>query len=151
MPAAIQFYDLRTSPLERALPKLMEKAMAAGLRAVIRGTPGQVEALDRALWTYSTHAFLPHGTAADPHPMRQPVYLTAARDNPNGAALLVITDGSAYGEENFERVFDIFDGTDETALAEARARWKRYREQGHALTYIRQKEDGGWEKTAEAA
>ncbi len=148
----IQFYHLLTTPLERALPKLMEKAYAAGMRALVHGSEAQCALLDRALWTYHPNAFLPHGTKHDPQPERQPIYLSSGEENPNGATLLVIVSGDTYdGTGPFTRVLDIFDGTDETKLAEARARWKHYRSQGFVLAYNRQKDDGGWETRAEAA
>ncbi len=145
-----QFYHLTVTPLERALPKLMEKACASGVQALVHGTPAQVEALDRALWTYHPGQFLPHGTAQDPQPERQPVFLTPGMDNPNRATLLVITNGATYLEEHgaFERLFDIFDGTDGAAAAAARERWQAYGARGYPLSYVKQKDDGGWEKTA---
>lgn len=148
---AVQFYHLLTTPLERALPALMEKALASGIRAVVQGTQPQVGRLDAALWNYDPDAFLPHGTQADPRHERQPVYLTTAAENPNGAALLVVTDGRCYeGGEGFTRVFDVFDGGDAEAVAAARRRWKSYGDAGFPLTYVKQKDDGGWEKLAEA-
>ncbi len=156
---AIQFYHLLTTPLERALPKLMEKAHGVGMRVVVQGTSAQVASLDTALWTYNPNGFLPHGTAADPRPERQPIYLTDREENPNGAELLVIADGrsikASEPESGITRIFDMFDGGDESAVTQARARWKSYKDQGFALTYIKQKDDGGWEKVmsteAEAA
>ncbi len=147
---AIQFYQLLSTPLERALPKLMEKACEQGMRAVIHGTEAQIETLDKALWNYNPDTFLPHGTRNDPSPERQPVYLCSRGENPNGATLRVIAHGvTVSADEPYERVFDLFDGTDETALAAARQRWKSYLDAGFSLTYIRQKENGGWEKLKE--
>lgn len=144
---SIQFYQLLTTPLERALPKLMEKAFAQGMRTVVRGSPPQVKRLDDVLWTYDPNSFLPHGDASAPQAERQPIYLTAGEEMPNEAKLLVITDGRmAASPESFERIFDIFDGGNEETIAAARARWSAYKEKGYALTYIRQKDDGGWEK-----
>lgn len=151
MSLTVQFYHLTTTPLERALPKLMEKALQTGMRAVIVGEEAQIETLDKVLWTYASNAFLPHGTYKDLQPERQPVYLSTQIENPNGAELLVITGGQKVEDvKGFTRLFDIFDGTDETELAAARARWKAYKDAGLGLTYIRQKDDGGWEKQAES-
>lgn len=149
MSANIQFYHLTTTPIERALPKLMEKAIASGMNVVVKADEAQVELLDKMLWTYSSPAFLPHGTHKDSQPERQPIYITPRDENPNGAELLVLTQGETYSGNGFKRIFDIFDGTDEKLLQQARARWKTYKDAGHDLTYIRQKDDGGWEKQAE--
>ena len=45
----------------------------------------------------------------------------------------------------FDRVFDLFDGTDEAAVASARERWSAAKAAGHALTYWQQGARG-WEK-----
>lgn len=143
---AIQFYHLTTTPIEQALPKLMEKALGQQMRVVVRGNPVQVKRLDEVLWSYDPNSFLPHGTSADPLPQRQPIYLTSTEENPNNASLLVVADGQRYdGGGGFTRVFDIFDGADEDAVNAARFRWKSYKDKDYPLTYIRQKDDGGWE------
>src|SRR5262249_28695663 len=86
----IGFYHLLT-PLERALPKLLERARAQGHRAIVRaGSPERVENLSAALWTYEEAAFLPHGSARDGHADLQPIWLTDAEENPNSASILVV-------------------------------------------------------------
>jgi DNA polymerase-3 subunit chi len=47
-----------------------------------------------------------------------------------------------------ERVILIFDGRDETALAEARGHWKDARAAGLGVTYWKQSDSGRWEKQA---
>ena len=125
---------------------LMEKAYGQAMRVVIKGTDAQCERLDKALWVQNPDGFLPHGTQKDPQPQRQPVYLTSELENPNDAQLLVIVDGSSEIAEGVERVFDVFDGGMEAEVQAARARWKQYLDAGYGLTYIRQKDNGGWEK-----
>jgi DNA polymerase III subunit chi len=143
----VGFYHLRTTPLERALPQLIERALAAGHRIVVMaGSEERVMALDTLLWTYSDASFLPHGTARDGNAARQPVWLTAADENPNRATMLVLLDGArAAGLDAFARVCDMFDGNDEAAVAAARERWRAAKTGGHALTYWQQTETG-WEK-----
>ncbi|MFO1243508.1 MAG: DNA polymerase III subunit chi [Rickettsiales bacterium] len=148
----IHFYHLLTTPLEKALPRLMDKALKSGMRAVIYGTEQQVENLDRSMWTFSPNAFLPHGTHKDPMPEEQPVYLSPKLENPNGATLLVITHGEQpLLDSGYARVIDMFDGGNDAEVTSARQRWSDYKKAGHSLTYIKQKDDGGWEKIAEAA
>jgi DNA polymerase III subunit chi len=143
----IGFYHLRTLPLERALPQLLEKAHAGGYRVVLMaGSPERVDHLDTLLWTYGEESFLPHGSAKGGSPAQQPIWLTVADENPNGADMLVLVDGAAPANlAGFKRVLDVFDGNDEEAVASARARWQRARAEGHVLTYWRQTEKG-WEK-----
>ena len=108
--------------------------------------------LDDALWRWGpssrSDSFLPHGTAADGNAEKQPVWLTAAEENPNGAAFLFLTDGAtsdALGD--YARCFTLFDGRDEAAVAEARLHWQAWKDAGHTLTYWQQG-DRGWEKKA---
>ena len=92
---AIAFYHLERSTLEATLAKLLEKALAGGLRAVVKaGSEERVAALDAALWTYEQGSFLAHGSAKDGDGPDQPIWLTAGDDNPNAATVLFLTDGS---------------------------------------------------------
>ena len=144
----IGFYHLQKWPLERALPKLLEKILDAGKRAVVvAGSEERVEALNALLWTYDPNSFLPHGSARDGNALEQQVWLTAEGENPNGADFLVLTDGAASDHvANFERCFELFDGNDDAAVAGARRRWTAYNEAGHTVTYHQQTDRGGWEK-----
>ena len=145
---AISFYHLQRTSLDRALPRLLEKVLESGHRAVVvAGSEEQVEALGKALWTYEQRSFLPHGSAADGHADRQPVYLTVDDENPNGSDVLVLVDGAASANlDGFDRVLDMFDGHDAAAVEAARARWRDLKEAGHELTYWQQTERGGWER-----
>jgi DNA polymerase III subunit chi len=140
----VGFYHLTSSPLERALPRILERALADGHRIVIlAGSPERVQDLDTLLWTYKDESFLPHGSARDGNPDRQPVWLTDTDENPNQASLLVLVDGARSAElAKFRRVCDMFDGNDETAVAAARERWREAKAAGHELTYWQQSETG---------
>ena len=146
----ISFYHLLHTPLERALPKLIEKVLESGARAVIRtGSTERAEALNDALWTFDQDSFVPHGTALDGNAPLQPVWITPHEENPNGADILVLTDGAESAEvANYRRCLEMFDGRDEDAVADARRRWKVYKGAAHELTYWQQTEGGGWEKKA---
>ena len=136
--------------MERALPKLLEKVLASGARAVVRvGDEQGMDRLNKALWDYEERSFLPHGSAKEPHGEQQPGYITYAEENPNGAEILVITDGSSVpAEPGFTKVLDMFNGQDEAALTHARSRWKSYKDEGRELKYIQQQENGGWKEVA---
>ncbi|MGE0714457.1 MAG: DNA polymerase III subunit chi [Alphaproteobacteria bacterium] len=146
----VGFYHLTRTPLERALPKLLEKAAASGRRAVVlAASPERVEALNALLWTYDPGSFLPHGSARDGRPADQPIWLTTADERPNGATLLVLVDGTSSARlSDYERCLDLFDGGDPEAVAAARDRWKAAKAVGHALTYWQQTDQGGWQKKA---
>jgi DNA polymerase-3 subunit chi len=143
----VSFYHLLHTPLDRALPKLIQKVLESGARAVIRtGSAERAEALSSVLWTFDQNSFLPHGTARDGNADRQPVWITPDDENPNGADILVLTDGAAGDITAWRRCLEMFDGRDDVAVAEARRRWSDYKAADHVLTYWQQTERGGWEK-----
>lgn len=144
----VSFYHLQRQPLSQALPKLLERALAAGHRAVVlAGSQERVEALDNTLWVYDPDSFLPHGTARAGFAEQQPIYLTTEDDNPNQASLLVLIDGMEPADISaYARCLDLFDGNDQAAVDAARLRWKKYKDAGHQVTYWQQKPGGGWEK-----
>ncbi|MFN0043966.1 MAG: DNA polymerase III subunit chi [Alphaproteobacteria bacterium] len=146
----IRFYHLGRKPLEEALPELLEKILERGSRAVVMaGSEERVEALNSRLWTYNQNGFLPHGSARDGRAGEQPAWLTVAEENPNGADVLLLTDGVAAGHvAGFKICCELFDGNDEAAVATARVRWTAYKAAGHTLTYWQQSEAGRWEKKA---
>ena len=49
--------------------------------------------------------------------------------------------------QEFDRVFDLFDGNDAAAVQAARERWKTAKAAGHKLAY-QQQGARGWEKKA---
>jgi DNA polymerase-3 subunit chi len=148
--AEIGFYHLTRTPLEQALPKLLGRVLAQQGRAlVLCGSAERVAALDAALWLSTDPDWLPHGSAASGQAELQPIWL-AEHDEPaaNGAKFLFLVDGAASARlADYDRVFDLFDGNDEAAVAAARERWKAAKAAGHALSYWQQGARG-WEKKA---
>jgi DNA polymerase III subunit chi len=145
--AEVGFYHLVATTLERALPRLLERALAEGHRIVVHaGSEERAAHLDGLLWTYNEASFLPHGNARDSNAPRHPICLTDRDENPNGATMLVLLDGTRsehMGE--FARCCDMFDGNDSAAVDAARQRWSAARAAGHSLTYWQQT-GAGWEK-----
>lgn len=147
----IGFYRLTRSRLDQALPRLLEKVLASGRRAVVRvAEEARLEALDRALWTYEPGSFLPHGTAADGMAERQPIWLTTGTDRPNGAEVLVLVgEAVEEGLEAYERVLVPFEAEEAGSVERARERWRRWRAAGHRLVYWQQDEEGRWVRARE--
>ncbi len=142
----IGFYHLTRTGPDAALPALLGRTLAAGERAVVRvASDARVAALDTALWACTTPDWLPHGTARTGHAALQPIWLTSVAENPNGARYLFLLDGLEAAPEAWARVFDLFDGQDEAAVAAARLRWTAAKAGGHDLTYWQQTETG-WAK-----
>ena len=149
----VRFYHLTDLPLERALPPMLERTLARGQRAVVRGTrPERLGWLDRQLWVWSDESFLPHGIDGDPDPHRHPVWLTTAGAVPNGAAALFLVDGAAAATDELaamEITAVIFDGHDAAAVEAARAQWRSVARAGLAAVYWAQ-EGGRWVRKHEA-
>lgn len=144
----IGFYHLTATSLDRALPKLLERTLESGERAVVlTASEERTRALNGHLWTYHDRAWLPHGSESEGHPELQPIWLTAREENPNGAGFLFLTDGAETADAAaWTRIFDLFDGRDEAAVAAARNRWRAAKAAGHELTYWKQDEHGRWGK-----
>ena len=149
------FYHLEHRTMEDVLPGLLERTRERGLRALLRvGSAERMEALDAHLWTYSEQTFLAHGTAAEGHPSRQPIYLTTEQENPNKAEVLFLVgqampaDWGAPSLAEFTRIVVLFEGRDPEALGGARAAWQNAKEAGHDVTYWKESPSGKWEKQA---
>ncbi len=147
--ADIGFYHLTRTGADQALPPLLGRTLAAGQRAVvICATTERVAALDASLWLCPEPDWLPHGSAEQGEADLQPIWLTTEDEAPNNARFLFLIDGAHSARlDQFDRVFDLFDGNDEAAVAAARTRWRAAKEAGHTLAYWQQG-PRGWEKKA---
>ncbi|MBT3628741.1 MAG: DNA polymerase III subunit chi [Rhodospirillaceae bacterium] len=152
--AEVAFYQLRTTALENALPRLLQKAFDGGHRVrVVGASEERMAALNTALWTFDQDSFLPHGDIKDGDGERQPILLSSesadASANENNADIVVTIDGvEPVFLPGVTRYLDMFDGNDETALGAARQRWTRRKAENHDVSYWQQGEGGGWEKRA---
>jgi DNA polymerase III subunit chi len=149
--AEILFYHLQRQPLDVVLPKLIERSLERGWKAVVQAvTAERLAALDDLLWTYSEESFLPHATDRDPDASREPIVLTVGDSNPNEATVRFLVEGAALpaDPEAYERLVILFDGQDDDALAAARKTWSGLKAGGLTPTYWQQDETGRWEKKA---
>lgn len=151
----VRFYHLVSRSLEAVLPVMLERTLARGRRALVRGADeGRLEALSRHLWTFRDESFLPHGTPADGAPERQPILLTCGLDNPNNAEVLFLIEGAepAPGElRTMAMTAVVFRGEDPNELACARSLWKTAVAEGLNAVYWAEDESGGWTKRQESA
>ena len=150
--AEVWFYHLERRALEQVLPGMVEKSLERGWNAVIEA-PGEerVAALDTLLWTWSDESFVPHGTARDGEPERQPVYLTAGTENPNRAKVRFCVDGAdpsaaLAADASYDRVAVLFDGNDDEAVALARRQWSALKGTTHDRAYWQADGNGRWAK-----
>ncbi len=157
--AAVGFYHLTRSRPERALGRLLLRALAGGKRAtVLVPDAAAAAALDDALWTEGDGAWLPHGAyaATDRRAALCPVWITkdgaAVDPPPNGATFLFLVGLLAddvttaiQQTDRFERVFDLFDGASAPAVDAARTRWREARTHEPGPVYWRETPTG-WEQ-----
>jgi DNA polymerase-3 subunit chi len=147
----VLFYQLQRQPVEKVLPVLIEKSLERGWRVAVQSSSDErIEALDAHLWTYRDDSFLPHGTYKESAATEQPVLLTINDDNPNGAAIRFLLDGSPVPPDAaaYDRVVLLFDGEDPDALEAARSRWRDAKGQGFDVTYWQADEHGRWQRKA---
>lgn len=143
----VGFYHLTRQPLEAVLPRLLEKAYAAGHRILVHcAGPEQLKRLDQQLWTYDEASFLPHGSEDK---ALQPVLLTTSQEErantPDVLAALDGLDLKRLGD--FARVLYLFEESDADRLAAARASWSALKgRDGVTRTYWQQDERGRWVK-----
>ena len=143
----ILFYHLQRQPIENVLPSLLERSVERGWRVVVQAASEErVEALDAHLWTYRDDSFLPHGTARDSEAAAQPILLTSADHNPNGATVRFLIEGTPMPPDasSYARIVLLFDGEDQDAVAAARARWSEAKARGFDATYWQPDDQGRW-------
>jgi DNA polymerase III subunit chi len=149
MPAL--FYHLTRSTEEDLIRTLLTRALGNGWRVFLRGTDdAALRRLDTRLWTTPADGFLPHGLQGGPQDADQPVLLGAgaATNAPQG----VILTGGAVADvteaKALERLWVLFDGSDQTAVSAARSLWRQLTEGGVDAEYWSE-DSGKWAKTAE--
>jgi len=144
----VDFYHLTAAPLDRVLPQIAEKVLAAGDRLlIVAGDEDQRRHLDRLLWTFAPDSFLPHGCLGDGDEAAQPVLLALEVNAANRARHIALVDGAWRDEAlDFDRAFHIFD---EASVRAARAAWKALAgRDGVERRYWRQNDAGRWEQAA---
>lgn len=148
----VDFYHLQNQSLENVMPKLLEKAYETGKNIKIKvGNEERIEFINSLLWTYDDQSFIPHGSKKDGFSELQPIWISAGEENPNHAAMMFLVDGAKTSVEalnDFERIFNIFDGNSESAVSEARVFWKELKTEDAEIYYWQQDEAGRWKQKA---
>jgi DNA polymerase-3 subunit chi len=149
----INFYHLTRTSVERTLPRLLEKVLEAKQRAVvITESPARTNALNEILWTYSTNAFLPHGSATEGQPAEHPIWLTETAENPNQSNVVVQLDHEPLNNfSTFKKCLYLFDSNQPNVLEKARQNWQAYKSKGYTLRYFQQESDGNWVEQKKSA
>ena len=145
------FYHLTRSTAEDTVTSLLGRAVGMGWRIMVRGSdPSRLDRLDAHLWLHPENGFLPHGRAGGADDAAQPVLLGDGAITNNATAMMLLDGADVALDEaqSLNRVWLIFDGTDDAALAAARAQWKTLTDAGIAAQYWSE-ETGKWQMTAE--
>jgi DNA polymerase-3 subunit chi len=117
MTLQVSFYQLMLTPMEKVVPRIVDKIYASNLRALIWvENDEQLALLNTSLWTYSTLAFVPHGCRLDSEETKdqQPIWLSTTLENPNQSTVCFVTNGQIVKNPEsfgFDRIADIFDAT----------------------------------------
>jgi len=116
--------------------RLLRKACRKDARVVVLGSASTLTELDRALWSFDAHEFLPHrrlarGSGLPPMQLAiTPIWLIeTVADAPDREVLLNLEPEVPTGFDTFARVVEIV-STDPQERARARERWKHYAGQG---------------------
>ncbi|AFC70619.1 DNA polymerase III subunit chi [Rickettsia australis] len=150
-----QFSIYQTSGelLLKSILLLIEKCYHSDLKSVIlTADADQQEMLNKNLWTYSRKQFIPHGSKLDPHPEKQPIYITDELQNPNNASVLIIISPTAIEKilqikdyvEVFKRIIIITDLPED--LKELTVKINKFTEQENKIDYFTQNLRGTWNK-----
>lgn len=117
--------------------RVVRKACAAGMTVLAyTRAADRLARFDSALWTFSALDFLPHVYADSPLAAGTPIVLTLDAGAPLRRELLLNLDDEApprFAEwfPSFDRVIEVV-SADETELAQARQRFRQYRDAGFA-------------------
>ena len=117
-----------------AVCKLAHKAFSLGHRIYIYAPDSrQAQHLDQLLWTFNQGSFIPHGLNADSPEADIPVLI--GHEEPPAAhedVLVQLTPQIPEFFSRFERVAEVVNGSEEEK-AQARERFRFYRDRGYAL------------------
>lgn len=114
--------------------RLVRKAYGSGLKMVCYSSDlALLQELDDLLWTFSEEDFLPHAMTGFEGLKDTPIVLTDKADDVSHYDLLINLDVNwPPFFARFERLVEIV-GTDETLKAQARTRYKFYKDRGYPL------------------
>ena len=153
MTAVAMFYNLTRSGLDDTVSMILNKAVAQGWRVMLRAPDSNMLAhFDDKLWLGPEEDFLPHGIAGGPHDADQPVLLGTGVIGNRAQGLMLLAGAEVAEPEmtGLERVWILFDGSDEAAVSAAREKWARVTGWGLAAQYWAD-ETGAWVKKVDRA
>lgn len=115
--------------------RLVEKAWLKRHRVRVQLAPGEIDAFDRMLWTFSDRSFVPHRRAGAPDdaPQSAPPAVViaddAAADEADGDVLVNLACGGLPALDGWSRIAEVVDA-DAGRRQGGRERYRAYRERG---------------------
>jgi DNA polymerase III subunit chi len=115
--------------------RLVEKAWLLRHRIRVQLDPGEIEAFDQLLWTFSDRSFLPHRRAGAPDdaPATAPPAVVIAdgaeADSADGDVLVNLASREPAAPGNWSRIAEVVDA-DAGRRKFGRERYRAYREHG---------------------
>lgn len=108
----VNFYHFTSVPLLKAVPSLLKKIYDTKKNIlVLCKNEEDLDEFDKYLWSFSTKTFLPHGTAKDPQPEEQPIFLSTNIVKENSPkVLLSFVDLKEQDLQTFESIVFVFFG-----------------------------------------
>lgn len=143
----IRLYHCQSQPPEKVLPKILEKIVTRGWRAVVwLGSEDQISELDQFLWEYEQTSFLPHGCMFDQEPEIYPIWLTTKEDNPNHSNVLILIDHDVSTSLGSYEIICVFLRQETSSIQKIFEYWKNFcLIQAYTLTYYHQNQPGQWQ------
>ncbi len=142
----VSFYNLKSTPIERALPALLQKALDAGMTPSLTVPQGTTAVYSAMLWQGGGgESFLAHdmGDAADD---TTPIKLTDTPDFHRPVRFFV-NDLQAAWLQGAECAYLVFDSDDTAIVENTRNIWRSLQaDGGYNLVYYQQQENGKWLK-----
>jgi DNA polymerase III subunit chi len=120
--------------------RLLRKAYGAGAAVLVTAPASTLQALDRELWVFAAHEFVPHlrlqpRAQADAALRRTPIWLCDQVPEVPCPAVLVNLGADAPAQpERFERIIEIVP-VDAQERQRARARWRDYEARGWHIAH----------------
>ena len=135
----INIYHILEGKLVSTLTKLLEKIYLSQKKCIFFSPISErVEIIDKALWTFSTNAFIPHGSKKIGFSDMQPIYFTDKYENPNDAEVLLMVDSFDYSnfDEGLEKIMIVFE--DLNQLTEANTLYQTLKNADKNVNYWKQ-------------
>ena len=147
----IDFYQLTDANTAELAAQLADKCHVVAKKTVIHSSKDHCQSVSRALWVLRDLSFLAHGIDDDDGKDYASIWISSKLDqNQIDADYAILLEGREVPNmADFERIFIIFNGRDESALQQARGQWKALSGQfaGHCR-YFAKTETGGWAQAA---